>query len=181
MQYITSEEELSNKLAETLSGKEVNIICLGNELRGDDSVGIHICRELMRCGIRNVITCEDDPITCVYESLTERTASTLLIIDAIDLKIKPGTAVIADLDEVEEYLTPLSTHLLPLSTVTKLLKEVTKHDFNVLVLGIQVLRTDPDQSLSGDVLNTAQKVIKAITKIWTALSPLSRSVNTLNS
>ncbi|MCS7109102.1 MAG: hydrogenase maturation protease [Sulfolobales archaeon] len=167
MLILKSDTELERKVKELMDGK-VSIVCIGNELRGDDSVGIHICKELSKHGVRNQSECGDDFITCIYDVVTADKPSTLLLIDAVDLAVEPGSTVIADLDEVEEFLTPLSTHAIPLTTAVELVKAVTKHEFRALVLGIQVLSTLPNQTLSSDLVKAVDNVVKAITKVVNA-------------
>ncbi len=162
MELIKSWEELKRRLVELVGKGRPVVICLGNELRGDDSVGVYIYRELIARGFKNVASCEDDLITCIYEILVEGKPTTLIIIDALDLKLSPGTIVTAYLEEVGEQITQLSTHKLPLTTVVKLLQEVSMYEFKTYVIGVQIGDDEPGKPMSEEVLKAANTVIRGL-------------------
>lgn len=159
VEIIKSQEELNQKLVGLVGTGKPAIVCLGSEFGGDDSVGLYIYRKLITEGLEKAVSCEDDLITCVYEVVSRDKPSTLLIIDAVDLGLNPGTIITSYLKELEEFTTQLSTHRLPLTTIIELLKEVTTHEFETLIIGIQIGRAGPDQQISDEVLRAANTVV----------------------
>lgn len=165
MEIVKSQEELNQKLLGLVGTGKPVIICLGSEFGGDDSVGLHIYRKLVTEGLENVVSCEDDLITCAYEAVSRDKPSILLIIDAVDLGLNPGTIITSYLEEVEEFTTQLSTHRLPLTTIIELLKEVTTHEFRTVVVGIQIGKAGLDQRVSDEVLRAADTVVYGLKEL----------------
>ena len=124
------------------------IICLGNELRGDDASGIFLCRKLEGLGIGSKIyyayTSPESVVGLLYEIKPEA----ILFIDAIDAGLKPGTIIFKRLEyeEDEEWL--LTSHNIPVKMLIKLLRNICR---NIFFLGIQVKDTDFKMELSGDL------------------------------
>ncbi len=162
---IKSQEELKRKLVEFVGSGKPAIICLGSEFGGDDSVGLYIYEKLVAEGFENVVSCEDDLITCVYEVVSGGRPSTLIIIDAVDLGLTPGIIVTSYLEEVEESTTQISTHRLSLTAVVELLKEVAKYRFETVVIGIQIGRVGPDRGISDEVLRAADIVVHGLNEL----------------
>ncbi len=172
MECVESPEELTSKLAEALKNHKPAIICLGNELRGDDSVGVHIHRKLLAEEVGNTALCEDDLVICLYDVVVERGPTALIIVDSVETAQKPGTIVVSELDEVEEQPHQLSTHRLPLTTAVKLVEEITKQRFKTLVVGIQPSTTDLQQPMSEEVMRAAEAVVSALKGLQKVLGDL---------
>ncbi len=168
---MTEEYELLSKLKEVLGvHSRVAIVCVGKDLRGDDAVGPYTCRELLKKGLKNVVVCEDDIITCFYETITNYKPLTIILIDAVDLSLKPGTIVITSLEDIEEVGMSTSTHNLPIRTVVELIKTLVGVDLKILVIGIQVSNLDLTQQISDEVIKSANTIVKTLTTLTEGLN-----------
>jgi len=93
----------------------VAVVCLGNELRGDDVVGKLVCEQLSRlCGDRYYIVYAGQDAGRVVGLALE--GYRVLAVDAVVYQAgKPGEIVVASLDDVvEDEGLPDSTHRLQL-------------------------------------------------------------------
>lgn len=168
---MTEEYELLNKLKEVLrESRRVAITCFGKDLRGDDAVGPYICRELMKKGLNNVVVCDDDIITCLYEAITIYKPLTLILIDAVDLSLKPGTIVLTPLENIEEVGISTSTHNLPIRTIVEFIKTLVGVDLKTLVIGIQVSNLDLTQQISEEVIKSANTIVNTLTSLTGGLN-----------
>jgi len=146
------------------SSRRPLIIALGNPLRRDDGVGYYIYKTLS--SVKSI------PITYCYslelctDIIAEYKPDTLIILDAIDAGIEPGSLVFTcDLSAiVEEYLP--TTHTIPLSLVIRYLKEITLTLKSICLLGIQVKDRGVGESLSREVEKAAEYVINLLFSIF---------------
>lgn len=137
-------ELLSNRL----KGK-VMILGVGNPLRGDDGAAPYLIEQLKGQADAILLNCEEVPESFLGK-ITENQPDSILIIDAIDLRMKPGS--VALLEEAELACTNWSTHHASLRLFVNYLKANGKAD--VLVLGIQPRSTEFGSEISAEVKET---------------------------
>ena len=137
-------ESLSN----ILNGK-VMILGVGNTLRGDDSAGPLLIGQLKgKVGVA-LLDCGEVPENFLGK-IAENQPDSILIIDAVNLGMSPGTVAILEWDKLEGI--SLSTHHASLQLFINCVKADTKG--NVLVLGIQPKSTDFGSEMSDEVKET---------------------------
>ncbi len=134
-------------------------ITVGNSLRSDDGVGPYIAAELENTGQLTVIDAGQNPENIIDEVAAVKPAR-ILIIDAADFGLPAGQARLVDQEIIPE--TALSTHMISLKVIARLIAEDTGGD--VEFLGIQPGSVDLKEGLSAAVKETADRIIEIIRK-----------------
>lgn len=144
------------------------ILGIGNELRGDDALGSIIARnlsELLNLH-ENIIVIDGGMVPENFTGLIRREDPThVILIDAVDMKKKPGYIRIVEKSEIAEY--NLSTHAMPLSFFITYLESST--DAEIVLIGIQPKNMDISQYLSKEVkksIETVVDVLQSVSKIY---------------
>lgn len=137
-----------------LTGKLV-IAGIGNPLRKDDAVGSYIARSIKDKVKAIVLDCEDSPERYLGK-IIEYKPDRIIFIDALDMKLEPGTLIFFDAHKLEGA--KISTH----NTSLKLYIDFIKKNVNtsVFILGIQPESTNLGTNLSKKVLETANILIE---------------------
>ena len=120
------------EIEKVLKGK-VLILCIGNELKGDDGAGPALAKKLEGRIKAEVINCEEVPESYTGK-IKDIKPDTILIIDAVDMKAEPGSISLMDktkLDDLKLY----TTHNIPLKVLVDYLHSETKAD--IFLIGIQ--------------------------------------------
>jgi hydrogenase 3 maturation protease len=152
-------EMLLNKLKNC---KKLVIMGIGNELKGDDAVGIYVVKELMRhfgeekefVNAKNLYLINAGTVPDFFtDILKEINPTHILIIDCALMDKNAGEVKIIKEDEIINY--SFSTHTLPLSIIVKYLKKFINAE--IIILGIQPKIIDfcpisEEVKLSGDKL-----------------------------
>lgn len=101
------------------------VVGVGNELRGDDSVGVRMARDLKAAlGSQKISILETGTVPENYLGTIERlNPSHVLVIDAAETGLEPGSVVLTELSEAHGLI--VSTHHLPLSVFAEYLKRAT--------------------------------------------------------
>jgi hydrogenase maturation protease HycI len=146
-------EDLKIRIKEALKGKFM-VICIGNELRGDDGVGIYIGRR-----IKNALVTEF-PESYIHRIRDERPES-ILFIDAVDFGGEPGSIIFSELKEIPSAI---STHKLPLSLLIKILEEEGIKT-RAYILGVQPKNIELGENLSPEVRRSAEILISILRNI----------------
>ncbi|XRO77661.1 hydrogenase maturation peptidase HycI [Methanocaldococcus sp. 10A] len=132
-------EILLNKLKNC---KKLVVIGIGNELKGDDAIGIYTVKNLMRyfekekefVNIKNLYLINAGTTPDFFtDVLKEINPTHILIIDCALMDKDVGEVKIIKEDEIINY--SFSTHTLPLSIIVKYLKKFINSE--VIILGIQ--------------------------------------------
>lgn len=130
------------------------VMCIGNDEGGDDAVGPYIAKELKKHGFENVIDCGTVPEN--YTSLVkEKNPDELLIIDAVEMGLKPGEIRIVPKEKIG--VMTISTHGIPVSVLMEYLEQYVK---KIILIGIQ------PKTMSGEmtdiVIKNSEELIKII-------------------
>jgi hydrogenase 3 maturation protease len=133
----------------------VAIIGMGNDLRGDDAVGLHIVR-LLKPYVSQRLRVYDGQMTpeAFIGPACSVHPSHVLIIDAAELKKKPGDWQIIPLDAVEQGL--FTTHSIPAIEVAAELQR--RCHASVVFLGVQPKTRDIALGLSPECQQAAKEI-----------------------
>ena len=139
------------------------IVGIGNPMRRDDGVGVHIAKRL-----KSTITA-DNILVLVSESVPESylqpiidfKPSHILLIDAASLGQEPGQVHFIPMSETQDIA--VSTHSLPLHLVCNYLQRMTGAKTGLLL--IQPEAVDFGEGLSPAVERAAMRVIAALKRL----------------
>ena len=135
---------------------------IGNPLRKDDFVGVHIVRKLWNRVSRSVylIECETVPESFIGP-ITEFKPSHILIIDAALLDLKPGSSKLIEPGQMAA-VPSISTHALPLRIFCEYLKGTL--EAKIALLLIQPRDTSFGEGLTVEVEKTAEHLTNLLSK-----------------
>ncbi len=139
------------------------VVCgVGNELRGDDAVGLYVARRLSALGMPSfatVMACGEVPENYLSE-VVAHAPSHLILVDAAHAGLGPGTLVLVEGDEISEHA--ISTHRLPLSLFCRMVTSQTGHPVDVFILGVQVKSCGFGEALTPVVRDGADSLVAAL-------------------
>jgi hydrogenase 3 maturation protease len=153
---------LLNKLVGFLKDATIVVVIgMGNELRADDAVGLHIVRLLRPFTNDRLKVFEGQMTPEVYIGPACASHPThVLIVDAAELGKKPGAWKILSSDSVEQGL--FTTHSIPAVEVAA---EIQRRCGAIVVfLGIQPKSRDISLSLSSECQQAAEDIAEIIRK-----------------
>lgn len=172
-------EELAKEIAK-VDEPFVVIMCIGNEMRGDDGFGPLIARRLRvveKLKIVKVLNCGTVPEN--YTGVIRRLKpSHVVIVDAVDFGGAPGDVIVSFDPKFDEFT--VSSHKPSLTMLAKYIKETIGS--KVILLGVQPKAIDVGLEMSSEVLTSATTVVKAFRsalkkiKNLKKLSPSERGV-----
>ena len=138
--------------------KKSVIVCMGNELRGDDGIALHFYERLR----------EDEEITSIADVVEmgagvtfkpfEKVEGKIVVIDAVDFNGAPGEVRVFRLEEMGSLAG--FTHRLESSVLSSMLK-----DKECLVVGIQPKNLEVGSEISKECLQAYEKVRSSVLSI----------------
>ena len=139
------------------------VVGVGNEMRGDDAVGLAVVRALSGTvpeGVA-VLECEGEPVSLL--SAWEGHARAI-IVDATQSDAEPGTIrrIIAADGPLPPALAGSSTHLLGLADAVELARALKRLPAATIVYGIEGASFNTGVGISEPVAAAAEKVAAAI-------------------
>ncbi len=139
------------------------VVGVGNEMRGDDAVGLAVVRALSGTvpdGVA-VIECEGEPVSLL--SAWEGHARAI-VVDATQSDAEPGTIrrIVAGDGPLPPALAGSSTHLLGLADAVELARALKRLPAATIVYGIEGASFDTGTGISEPVAAAAEKVAAAI-------------------
>jgi len=154
---------LLNKLGLFLkNAKTVVVIGMGNELRADDAVGLHVVRLLKPQPTQRLQVFEGHMTPEAFiRPACEFHPTHVLIIDAAELHTTPGAWKFISSYELEEGL--FTTHAIPATEVAAEFQR--RCDAKVAFLGIQPKRRGISLSLSTECQHAAKEIADSIYRI----------------
>ncbi|BDZ70748.1 hydrogenase maturation peptidase HycI [Methanobacterium petrolearium] len=139
--------------------RKIVIMGIGNEMRGDDSIGSVLAQEMSKSFIENENITIIDGKT-VPENFTgtikRETPSHIILLDAVEMNKKPGKIKLVNKEEIENY--NISTHAMPLSFLIKYLESTSSA--KIILLGIQPKNMDLTNEMSPEVQTSANYILK---------------------
>ncbi len=121
-------------MRERLVGR-IAIMGIGNIMRGDDSLGVHLLNSLQLASLSpdvRLFACEMAPENFLGP-VTEFQPDTTLMVDAAEIGEPPGSVRLVDAGEIED--SGLTTHTLSLRLVATMLESAT--NAKVVLLAVQ--------------------------------------------
>jgi hydrogenase maturation protease len=148
---------VSDKLAELLTGKDRKILFvgIGNLLRQDDGIGVYISTRLKEIDNIKVITAEVS-IENYIGKINSTEHDTLVLIDCVDMKKKPGTCELIHPDRVLDMT--FNTHNISLKRLSEFFRN------EILILAIQPEKIGFGENLSYIVRDAGNRIIELVNK-----------------
>lgn len=148
---------MSDKLAELLRGKDRKILFvgIGNLLRQDDGIGVYISTRLKETDNIKVITAEVS-IENYIGKINSTDHDTLVLIDCVDMKKKPGTCELIHPDRVHDMT--FNTHNISLKRLSEFFRN------EILILAIQPEKIGFGENLSYIVRDAGNRIIELVNK-----------------
>jgi hydrogenase 3 maturation protease len=151
--------EVLRALIET--SKNFILICIGNELRGDDQVGIYLGNKLKKSGLGNkVIIAYNTPENYVDEVL-KRNPDVIIFLDAVQASQKPGTIVLQELKSGESLGMSILTHSIPIEVVAAVMRSANPK-MSFFIVGVQIEQVEFGRKMSKIVIEAAKSLIEVI-------------------
>ncbi|MEM2179409.1 MAG: hydrogenase maturation protease [Nitrososphaeria archaeon] len=158
-------EEPLNIIRELIEDSSKKIfVCIGNELRGDDEVGVHIGRRLKKTSLKdNVILAYNTPENHIQEIL-EKDVETVIFFDAVDVKASPGTIILQEILPDKPSYISISTHSIPIETIVSIIESLSGKKMRFYIIGVQAKNLDFGSKMSKEVVYAAKKLTEMIVK-----------------
>jgi len=155
----TLERSLVNWIA---SGKRVAVVAVGNDMRRDDGVGVHLARKLRGKLSRRFRLIEAGTIPESYiDKVREFRPTHVLVIDAAQLGTNPGDSRLLSPRKVKGL--SISTHTLPLNVFAQFVEKETGS--KVKILAIQPKDLEFGEGLTAELAKAAEGLTSALVRV----------------
>jgi hydrogenase maturation protease len=146
--------------------KDTLIIGIGSILRGDDGIGSRVIDELEKHSLPENIALERGDLSGLDLLKYFPKFKNIIIIDAADMKEKPGTIRIFDLKDIKNnaFQDAVSTHGMALPE-TLALSEKLDIKSQIKIIGIQPKDVSFNLNLTDKIEELIPSVVKLITEI----------------
>ncbi|MGQ9603191.1 MAG: hydrogenase 3 maturation endopeptidase HyCI [bacterium] len=151
---------MDESLLKRLFNARVALLCIGNELRGDDAVGPLIASMLTGGPNIKVVNCGETPENFLKD-VVEFKPGRVIIVDAARFGGQPGQVRVFWRDDIASA--GVSTHDAILELLIDHIENETGAE--VVLLGIEIENRDIGSQMSRSVRETAKKVAKLINQI----------------
>lgn len=159
---IDTVEHLVEHLAEVVTPTTV-IVCVGNDLCGDDGAGVAVAGRLKDAVPWKVYDTQTVPESFLMKIVADKPASVVLV-DALNFGASPGAVELIEADGITGQ--GPSTHGPAPLAFLEILQMM--HPCRSAVLGIQPLRGDVGDELSEPVCKAVEMIVEAFTKLASA-------------
>ncbi|MCD6276524.1 MAG: hydrogenase maturation peptidase HycI [Thermoplasmata archaeon] len=128
---------------------------IGNELRGDDAIGIYVARNFRKVGWKVIVAGQvPEDFTSEIKNLKP---DILIMVDAALMNLPPGEIRIVPAEKIPKVA--FSTHGMPLSFFMEYIEEYVKR---CLLIGIQPKSMEFGVGLSEEVKAAGDKLIQIL-------------------
>ena len=130
-------------------------------MRGDDGAGPLMARNLTKLfkNQSELLVINAATVPENYTGLIRKeTPSHIIFIDAVEMKMNPGSIKLVKYEEIAEY--NISTHAMPLSFMIKYLESFT--DAKILLIGIQPKNMEMSNPVSKEVKFGVEELTRII-------------------
>lgn len=133
---MNSPEEIRRRILEKIGEKfdkkpKPIILCLGNQVMGDDAAGYIVAKKLEEEGLsENVVYAGTNPLDFARK-LRESDTKIIIVVDAIQAQLQPGEIIVEWLENIKEVKILTTTHNISLDTLRQLVGK------EMLIIGIQ--------------------------------------------
>ena len=156
--------DLKGQLFDQLNGLRCSntvIVGIGNTLKGDDSIGPLLCRELTGRVCAELINAGTVPENYIQPIISKKPQS-LIIIDAIDFAASPGTIKIFKPDQLASVAH--STHSLSPHLFIDIIRKSIEVD--VYFIGVQPAQVSFGQPVCAEVAKAIQRLVDILCDIF---------------
>lgn len=144
---------------------KIIFLCIGNDMRGDDSAGPLIAgklEELLKEN-RDIIVIDAGTVPENYTGIVrQENPSHIIFVDAVEMNSDPGSIRLVKSDEIANY--SISTHAMPLSFMIKYLESFSKA--KIILIGIQPKYLEMSNNVSLEVLNGIENIMNIMKNIF---------------
>ncbi|MFH1380831.1 MAG: hydrogenase maturation protease [Candidatus Omnitrophota bacterium] len=143
------------------------IVGVGSILRADDGIGARVIDELEKSSLPKDVELHAGDISGLDLLKYFHGYRNIIIIDAADMKLEPGSIKVFNLSEIKKsnFNDKFSTHgMALLETLT--LAEKLDLGYDIKIVGIQPLNTGFDLKLSSLIESRIPEIIGAIKKLF---------------
>lgn len=151
-----------SRLCSIVSHENTLIVGIGSPLRSDDAAGLLLCDLLVTKGV-NCIKCEYGLENCIDVVALIKPERLLVIDTALFENGKPGDVVIASTEALDDEISLVTTHSIPLKLVLRVLQE-SYGVKDVHLLGIYPKSLEVGINVSDEVYTTLLRLVDVITK-----------------
>ena len=139
---------------------------MGNLLLKDEGVGVHAVRELQKKSLPSGVEVLDAGVAGIALLDLFQGAGKVLILDAADMNLAPGTVVRFTPDEIRSQAVTLkfSAHDMGLPEVLELAKALGQSPPEVVIIGVQPKEISWGLNLSPEVQASLPRVLEAVLK-----------------
>jgi hydrogenase 3 maturation protease len=139
--------------------RKLVIVGIGNPLRGDDALGLHILKELEGKVPPNVKLIEGETIPESFiEEIEQPRPSHVLFVDAAHFRAEPGKTKLFPAHKIAGV--PISTHAMPLFILAEVLQKDTSA--KVALLGVQPKTVELSETLSPELTKATRKIVELL-------------------
>lgn len=150
-----------SELCSILAHKTTLILGVGSPLRSDDAAGLVLCDLLVARGV-NCAKCEYGLENCI-DVIAFNKPERLLVVDAALFENGlPGDVIIASSEVLDDKISIVTTHSIPLRLVLKILQE-SYGVKDVYLLGVYPKSLEIGSDMSSEVYTTLLKLVNIIT------------------
>jgi len=157
---MSSTKEFLSFIKSAKEGKLI-ILCVGNDLRGDDGIGPVIYNRLQgQFGKHILLYNVGGSLENYLSVISKENATHCLIIDAVDFgddEITAGSVGFFKPSDLEDKQVTFSTHFIPMKVFVEYMK--TNSRVIIRILGVQPKNLDFGSEMSFEVLEAVDKVI----------------------
>lgn len=140
--------------------KKPVLVGIGNELNGDDGVGVAIARELAgKAKKLHIFEAGTQPENFASK-ITALKPSHVIFVDAASLPVGRNISIV---DEAEIGKFPAHTHYMSLGLIIK--RILNKCNPKIVIIGIRPLNAEPGSALTEPVRKTADELISLFLKL----------------
>jgi len=143
-------------------GRKVVILCIGSEIRTDDSFGPVLAEKLKQTVPRDVTVINGGTSPENYTGVIRRLAPThVLLVDTAEMGLTPGESRLVKADEIEGFA--ISTHAPPLGVIAEYLSVASRA--KVALLAVQPRSLEFGDGLTDDLKNAVNVIAEALIEV----------------
>jgi len=143
---------------------KIVILCIGNEIKGDDAIGPNTAWKLGELFKKNddVFVFDGGTVPENYTGLIRKENPThIILVDAVEIKKEPGYIKVVQKEDIANY--NLSTHAMPVSFLIMFMEATI--DADIILIGIQPKKMDPGDEISKEVEKSIGIVVNTLFKL----------------
>lgn len=143
------------------------LVCVGNEFRGDDYVGVYLGRRLKRTKLsRNVILAYSAPENFIGE-VVRKDPDVVVFLDAVQACQEPGTIIFREMEPGRSMNLSITTHSIPIETVALMISSMSSKNVRFFILGVQIESIEFAKGLSEPVISATRSLLNVFRSLRT--------------